>query len=71
MLALSKLKSFSQAEFTALGRSDMAYVKRVETNGVAHYAIHAADGDYLWQFDSREVACAALRQHDLEPMSLH
>lgn len=71
MLALSRLKSFSQVEFAALGRSDMAYVKPVEIDGTTNYAIHAADGRYLWQCDSREVACAALRQHDLEPMSVH
>lgn len=71
MLALSKLKSLSQADFAAFGLSVMAYVKRVGTNGGDSYAIHAADGRYLSAFASREAASAALRQHDLEPMSLH
>lgn len=71
MLALTKIKSLAQQEFAAFGLSQMAYVKRVATNSGDRYAIHAADGRYLHEFPSREVASAALRQHDLEPMSLH
>jgi hypothetical protein len=71
MLALSKMRSLSLRDFALFGRTEMAYVKRVKTNGVPAYAVHAADGTYIWGFADRELACAALRQHDLEPLSLH
>jgi hypothetical protein len=71
MLAVSKLKPLSPRDFAMFGRSEMAYVKRVEINGVPGYAAHAADGAYIWRFADRDLACAALRQHDLEPLSLH
>ena len=71
MLALSKMRSLSRQDFALFGRTEMAYVKRVETNGAQAYAVHAADGTYIWRFADRELACAALRLHDLEPLSLH
>lgn len=71
MLALLKAKSLSRREFADFGRAEMAYVKPVERHGATVYAIHAADGTHLWQFDDRDVAFAALRQHDMEPVSVH
>ena len=71
MLALSKMRSLSRQDFALFGRTEMAYVKRVETNGAQAYAVHAADGTYIWRFADRDQALAALRQHDLEPLSLH
>jgi hypothetical protein len=49
----------------------VAYVKPVEVNGVATYAIHAADGTYLCRYADRDAAMAAVRQHELSPVSLH
>ena len=71
MLALLKAKPLSSREFAEFGRTEMAYVKPVELDGATAYAIHAADGTYLWQFDDRHIAFAALRQHDMEPVSVH
>lgn len=71
MLALSKVKSFSPQDFALYGRTEMAYIKRVETSGEPSYAVHAADGTFIWRFADRAMASAALRQHDLEPLSLH
>lgn len=71
MLALTKAKRLSHQEFAEFGRTEMAYVKPVAAHGATAYAIHAADGTHLWQFDDREVAFAALRQHDMEPVSIH
>lgn len=69
LLPLSRLKPLSQQDFAEFGRTAMAYVKRVDATGA--YAIHAADGTYLWRYADREVAFAALRQHEMEPMSVH
>ncbi len=71
MLPLSKLKILSKHDFAALGYSDFGYVKRVESNGSIAYAAHAADGTYLWQFGDRGQAEAMLREHEVEPFSLH
>jgi hypothetical protein len=71
MLALSKMKSLSLRDFALFGRTEMAYVKQAKSDGAPGYAVHAADGTYLWRFADREQAFAALRQHDLEPLSLH
>lgn len=71
MLALSKVRPLSQRDFAMFGRSEMAYVKRVETDGVPGYAVHAATGTYLWRCADRDLAVAVLRQHEIEPLSLH
>lgn len=71
MLALTKLRPLSSQDFARLGRTEMAYVKRVVIDGGEGYVVHAADGTYIWHFADRELACAVLRQHDLEPLSLH
>jgi hypothetical protein len=71
MLNLSKLIRQTTEEFAAFGRNHLAYVKRIVTNGRIAYAVHAADGTFIWQFEDRGVAFAALRQQDMEPVSVH
>ncbi|MBI3453493.1 MAG: DUF1150 family protein [Rhodospirillales bacterium] len=62
----------SVQDFAALGVQDVAYVKPVVMAGDAvRFAIHAADGTPVAVLDNREVAFAAVRQHGLEPVSLH
>jgi len=66
-----KLRSISPRDFAQLGMQDMAYVKRVTVNDGVGYAIHAADGSAVAVLEDREVAFATVRQHDLEPVSVH
>lgn len=49
----------------------LAYVKAVVFEGVAAYAIHAADGTQLAIVASRDLAFATVRQHDMNPVSVH
>ncbi len=49
----------------------MAYIKPFEVEGRSGYAIHVADGTPVGWFEERDVAVAAARQHDLEPVSVH
>ena len=49
----------------------MAFIKRVAVNDEVAYAIHAADGTQMALMADREVAFAAVRQHGLEPVSVH
>ena len=40
-------------------------------DGVSAFAVHAADGTQVTVLPNREVALATVRQHDLEPLSVH
>ncbi|HEX6839892.1 MAG TPA: DUF1150 family protein [Stellaceae bacterium] len=66
-----KLRQISAQEFALLGMQDVAYVRRVIVNDEAGFAIHAADGTEVAILPSRDLAFATLRQHDLEPVSVH
>jgi hypothetical protein len=71
MNGIEKLRLISPKEFALLGVEDVAYVKRVTVNGAASYAIHAADGTEMAVLADRDLAFATLRQHNLEPLSVH
>jgi len=64
-------RHLSPEDFAAFGVDHMAYVKPVLVNGVAAFSIHAADGTPLTVLPDRDVASAAVRQNDLEPVSVH
>jgi hypothetical protein len=55
----------------ALGMSHIAYVKPVVVNGMAGFAIHAADGTPMALTDDRATAMAAIVQHEMLPLSVH
>ena len=59
------------AALAALGVPFLAYVKPVAVEDEIRYALHSADGSQIAILESREVAFAAARQHDLEPVSVH
>jgi hypothetical protein len=40
-------------------------------NGVTEFAVHAADGTQITVLPDRDIAVATVRQHDLEPLSVH
>ncbi len=58
-------------DFRALGLSQLAYVKTITADGRIAYSVHAADGTEIAVMADRAIACAAVRQHDLEPLSVH
>ncbi|KKJ77962.1 DUF1150 family protein [Kiloniella litopenaei] len=58
-------------DMTALGLEIVAYVKPVEVEGDACFGIYAADGTEITVVSDRDVAFAAVRQQDLEPLSVH
>ena len=66
-----KLRQISAQEFALLGMQDVAYIRRVVVNDEAGFAIHAADGTEVAILPSRDLAFATVRQHDLEPVSVH
>jgi len=61
----------SPEALASLGMPDLAYVKRIEIEGDSAYAVHAADGSPLAVLANRDLAFAAARQNELEPVSVH
>jgi len=65
------LRSLSSQDFLSLGLSQVAYVKPLEQDGDNYYAIYAADGTQMAVLASQDAALAAIRQHDMELLTLH
>ena len=63
----------SAEAFAALGVQGVAYVRRLvetlpgESAPCPVYAIFAADGERIGTAPNRDLAFAAIRQHELEP----
>jgi hypothetical protein len=68
---IERIKQMSARELALLGMQDLAYIKRVVVDGATGYAVHAADGTEIAVLADREVAFATVRQHDMEPVSVH
>ena len=66
-----KLRQITPQDFAAMGMQQVAYIRPTVINGVVVFTIHAADGTQIGQAPNREVAFAAVVQHELEPLSLH
>ncbi len=63
--------TMSPRDFAAWGVEDVAYIRLAEVEGKRAWTIFAANGTPIGAAESREVAEAAARQHDLEPLSVH
>jgi hypothetical protein len=64
-------RHISSRDLAMLGMQDMAFIKSVSGEDGITYAIHAADGTQMATMTDRDVAFAAVRQHGLEPVSVH
>ena len=71
MNEIERIRHMSSRELALFGMQDLAYVKPVLVDGVAAFAVHAADGTQVTVLPDREIALATVRQHDLEPLSVH
>ena len=71
MNEFERIRHMSSRELALFGMQDLAYVKPVVVDGVSAFAVHAADGTQITVLPDREIALATLRQHDLEPLSVH
>ena len=68
---LRDIRHLSPAQFSALGVSQLAYVKPVMMNGARAFAIHGADGTPMALADDEAVALAAIAQHEMTPARVH
>lgn len=64
-------QSLSPQDMINFGLDDMAYIKAVMVDGQKLYAIHAADGTPLTMVKERALAFATVKQHEMEPASVH
>jgi hypothetical protein len=65
------VRKLSQEQFAQLGMAQVAYVKPVIVNGTTGFAIHAADGTPMALTPDRDVAIAAIVQHEMLPAMVH
>ncbi len=71
MTGLERIVQMTAQDFRALGLAQLAYVKPVTADGRTAFSVHAADGTEIMVMADHATACAAVRQHDLEPLSVH
>jgi hypothetical protein len=65
------IRHLSAEQLGVLGVSHIAYVKPIVLNGEHGFAIHAADGTPMAVAGDRDVAIAAILQHEMQPLSVH
>ena len=70
---LPGFRRLTDEQFAVLGLNQVAYVKAVAgKNGAIMYEVHAAEGSKIAEIPAdRDVAFAAVRQYDMEPLSVH
>ena len=68
---ISDIRHISEAQLAQLGLQQIAYVKPVVVNGAHGFAIHAADGTPMAVAGDRDVAVAAILQHEMVPAQVH
>ncbi|KAA5604826.1 DUF1150 family protein [Roseospira marina] len=63
----------SPRDFAQLGLNHIAYIRAVhgDDEDDTGWAIHAANGQRIGLAPSHDLALAATRQHDMEPLSVH
>lgn len=66
-----KIDALESNDFAAFLAGDIAYIRHVDQDGMSGFGIFAADGTQLTIMADREVAEAAVRQHGMEPVSVH
>jgi hypothetical protein len=66
-----RLRHISLSDLAALGLQGVAYIKPVVIDKTAAFAVFAADGTQIGALPTREAALAAMRENDLEPVSVH
>lgn len=64
-------EQLSQQDFLAFGLNDVAYLRDVETEDGQVVGIFAADGTRMAVMKDFPTAVAAVRQNEMEPLSVH
>ena len=59
------------AELQQLGMTQIAYVKPIMLNGAPMFAIHGADGSPMAVAEDRDMALAAIVEHEMIATLVH
>lgn len=65
------IRHLTPAELQQLGMTELAYVKPVELDDGLAFAIHAADGSPMAVAPNRDLAVAAILQHEMTAALVH
>ena len=65
------IRHLTEEQLAKLGLSQIAYVRQVVVDGTPGFAIHAADGTPMALAGDRDVALAAILQHEMVPALVH
>jgi hypothetical protein len=65
------IRHLTAAQLAQLGLSQIAYIRPVVVDGAPGFAIHAADGTPMAVAGDREVAVAAIVEHEMVPVMVH
>lgn len=69
---IERIRQMSQGDLAVLGLQGVAYVRPYVTpEGASVFAIHAADGTRLALAANEALALSAIREYELEPVSVH
>jgi hypothetical protein len=71
MWTIEQLKQLAPDVFAKLGMPSLAYIKPILVEGNPAFEVHAADGTQIALMADRDVAEAACRQNEMEPVSVH
>ena len=71
MIMTFDIHAITAEQLGKLGVSQIAYIKPVQVNGAAVFAIHAADGTPMAVAENRDVALAAIQQHEMHASLVH
>ena len=69
--ALTAAVASTPVDFARMGITQMAYIRETVVNEMPMWGIFSAAGDPLGAAPSFDLAWAAVRQHDLQPMRVH
>ncbi len=65
------IRAITPQDLAALGMQNLAYLRTLTVDGTPGIGIFAADGTQLAFAPTRALAVAAVREHDLQPVSVH
>jgi hypothetical protein len=63
-------KAMKRAEFINFGVPVVAYIKRVDINGLPAFALHGADGEPLGIEESEDMAVLSARYKNMLPVKV-
>jgi hypothetical protein len=64
------IKAMKRAEFINFGVPVVAYIKRIDINGIPAFALHGADGEPLGVEASEDMAVLSARYKNLMPVKV-